>query len=209
MNQSSGEGARLLFPRPHPLMAQHPLEGQPQGDVRLKDLVDDALGERGYSVADARAEDPVAGPLVPEELPQILVVERHPAVQHDEEDDAERPHVRQFRIVWGAGDDLRRGVSRRAAVRPAEHPPAFLVHAEPGKTEVRQFHIELARQEYVLALEIPVGDVLAVQVMQARGHLAEPQPWLLLRHYAVVPHEVEQIAIVGVAHEDENAWAAL
>lgn len=209
MDQSSGEGARLLLPRPHPLMAQHLLESQPQGHVRLEDLADDALGERGHGDANARAEEPVARHLVLEEFPQILVVERHPGVEHDEENDAERPHVRQFRIVRNGGDDFRCGVGRRAAVRLTEHPPALVVHAEPGETEVRQFHIEFPRQEYVLALEVPVGDVLAVQVVQARGHLAEPQPRLLLRHYAVIPHEVEQVAVVGVAHEDENTWTAL
>lgn len=84
-----------------------------------------------------------------------------------------------------------------------------MVHAEPGKAEVRQFHVEFAREQDVLALEVPVGDVLAVQVVQAGRHLTKPQSRLLFRHYAVVLHEVQEIAIVGVAHENEDARTAL
>lgn len=146
VDESSSEGARSILPRSHPLVAQHPLERKSKSDVRLEDLPDDVLRQRGHGVADAGLEHPVARHLVLEELSQILVVERHRPIQHDEEDDAERPHVCQFRVVRGAGDDLRRGIGRRTAVRLAEDPPALVVHAEPGKTEVRQFHIELPRE---------------------------------------------------------------
>jgi len=84
-----------------------------------------------------------------------------------------------------------------------------MVHAEPGKTKVRQFHIELAREQYVLALEIPMGDILAVQVVQAGRHLTKPQSRLLFRHYAVVLHEIQKIAIIGIAHENEDARTTL
>jgi len=209
MNKPAGNGAHSLLPRSHPLVAQHPFEGQPEGDVRLENLPNDTLGQRGHRVSDARPEHPISRHLILEELPQILIVERHRAVEHDEEDDAERPHVRQFRIVRRAGDDLGRGVGRRAAVRLAEDSSALVIHTESGETEVRQFHVEFPREQDVLALEIPMGDILTVQIMQARRHLTKPESRLLLRHHAVVLDEIQQIAVVGVAHEDEDARTAL
>lgn len=52
-------------------------------------------------------------------------------------------------------------------------------------------------------------DVLIMQVVQAGRHLTKPQSRLLFRHDAVVLHKIKQIAVVGVAHEDEDARATL
>lgn len=54
-----------------------------------------------------------------------------------------------------------------------------------------------------------MGDVLAVKIVQAGCHLTKPQSRLLLRHHAVVLHEIQKIAVVGIAHEDEDTRPAL
>lgn len=54
-----------------------------------------------------------------------------------------------------------------------------------------------------------MSDVLAVQVMEAGRHLTKPKTRLLLWYHAIVLYEVEQIAVVGIAHEDKDAWTAL
>lgn len=146
MDKSPDYGARSLLPRFHPLVTQHPFEGQSEGDVRLQNLPNYILSQCGYHVSDTRSKHPIPRHLILEKLPWILIVKRHRSVEHDEEDDTERPHVRQFWIVRCAGDDFRRGVGRRAAIRLAEDSSALVINAESGKAEVRQFHVELPRE---------------------------------------------------------------
>ncbi|KOC64665.1 hypothetical protein WH47_00168 [Habropoda laboriosa] len=54
-----------------------------------------------------------------------------------------------------------------------------------------------------------MGNVLPVEVMQAGSHLPEPKLGLLLRHNTVPRNKVQEVTIVGVAHEYEHSWTAL
>lgn len=64
MHESASKRTGFLFLGAHPLVAQNPFQGQPQGDVRLEDVLDDALCQRGHRVSYSRAEHPVPRHLV-------------------------------------------------------------------------------------------------------------------------------------------------
>lgn len=54
-----------------------------------------------------------------------------------------------------------------------------LVSGVPGRPEVHQLHVEFAVQQNVLAFDVAVGDVSAVQVPQGRKQLSEDGPGCL------------------------------
>jgi len=68
MDEPSGKEACSILPCSHPLVTQHPLERKSKSDVRLEDLPDDVLCQRGHGVTDAGPEHPIARYLIFEEL---------------------------------------------------------------------------------------------------------------------------------------------
>lgn len=190
---------RLRMPLLYPLVLRDPVQVQSERQVGLQQGTDQWLRRQRDLVPDLRPEHPVLGQLVAQQLRHVRVVEGHGGVQHHEHYYSQRPHVGQFRVVRRSLDDFGGGVGGRAAVRGAEQAPVVGVDAVAGEAEVGYFDVVLARQQHVLALEVAVGDVQAVQVLQPADHLFEPDFRLALGHGAVLLYVVQQVTLFSVS----------
>lgn len=67
----------------------------------------------------------------------------------------------------------------------------FVLLDELGDTEVGDFNITLAIKEDVVELDVPVNDVLGVDVAQTLNHLVEEAFGNVLIHLLAFPYKVE------------------
>mmetsp|Transcript_7904 Transcript_7904/g.19224 ORF Transcript_7904/g.19224 Transcript_7904/m.19224 type:complete len:210 (-) Transcript_7904:720-1349(-) len=125
------------------------------GAVGLEELLDEVLG--------LRIEVPQDLHLAEEDLlvdPEgVLVIEGGVPGEHLVHEDAKGPPVDRLAMPL-ALDDLRRKVLRR----PTQGPRPVRDHLR--KPEVGDFEVALVVEEKVLRLEVPVNDVVLVEVVQ-------------------------------------------
>mmetsp|Transcript_22684 Transcript_22684/g.35057 ORF Transcript_22684/g.35057 Transcript_22684/m.35057 type:complete len:354 (-) Transcript_22684:144-1205(-) len=141
-----------------------------------------------------------------EELVLVLVVEGRVAPQQDVRDHARRPQVR-LPAVLEAAEDLGGHVTRGAAgLLHLPHLGDVAGEAEVGDLDVG---VVLPRgQQQVLRLQVPVHDVVGVQVVQRAQQQGHQVARLLLRVLLLLHDAVEQLP----AHhqlEDEDGLRAL
>eukprot|EP00951_Prasinocladus_malaysianus_P039680 scaffold446912_cov42-Prasinocladus_malaysianus.AAC.1 len=147
--------------------------------VHVETLGQKILGHAGDAIGDGRARGRLCylehgGPMaVPEVRPGVL------AGEHFDHRAAHGPYVRPASVA-------------RAFDHLGGHPidrPADGLHAvgdgglvvSLGGPKVRQLHSAVPRDEHVGALEVPVDDLAAVEVLQAKQQLAGEVPREVLR----------------------------
>lgn len=96
-------------------------------------------------------KNPISRHLVLQQLPQVRVIKWHRGIQHNEQYNTQRPHIRQFWIIRRPIDHLGGCISGRAAVSLAQHSPSIGVYAKAGETKICQFYIETSWQQDVFA----------------------------------------------------------
>ena len=100
-------------------------------------------------------------------------------------------------VVALAGDHLGRGVAGTAAGRFERL--ARLVGVR--EAEVDDFYVHVVIQEQVLGLQISMHYVQLVQVLHSRDYLVKELQGLGLLDSLVLDDEVEELALVGVLHD--------
>lgn len=100
-------------------------------------------------------------------------------VEEVDQNNAERPHVAGERVVLQSGMDLGSGIERGAG-------HAIANVADSGCPKVNELDVTTAVEAAVLQLDVPMADVLGLQIVQAGHYLLEiAQPVCLRQHGAI------------------------
>lgn len=103
------------------------------------------------------------------QLFHVVGFERHSAVKHGEQNDTRTPEISLEASVAFVFDNLGSNVCRRSAL--LEHDFAFLDLL--GNAEVGNLDVAFAIEQNVVELDVPVEDVLRVDVANALDNLLE------------------------------------
>lgn len=122
-------------------------------------------------------------------------------------EDAEAPQVDLLvvRVVGGAGLDHLRG----QVVEGAAHGLAAAVGGVHAPPEVGQLDLAVDADEDVLGLDVPVDDVLAVQVAQRARHLRDVLRGLPLGEAVLAAQVLVELALAGELDDQEHALAVV
>lgn len=71
-----------------------------------------------------------------------------------------------------------------------------------GEAKVNDFDVQVAVEEEILRLEIPMDDVLAVEILDGRHDLAELLSRNILLHSAIFHEELKNFSVVDVLHHE-------
>ena len=132
----------------------------------------------------------------------VVVVERRVARKHFEDQHAQRPPVDEL-VVALALDDLWSQVLRRAAEGVGA------VADDLGKAEVGDLDVSLLVDEEVLRLEVSVGDVHGVEVLECEHDLGREEEGDVVGEAAFPPQESEELPAAGVIEEHEHVGGRL
>ena len=132
------------------------------------------------------------------QLVHRLRLERHRAVEHGKQDDASAPQV-HIQTVAAVTQDFGRYVGRCTTLLSHD-----LIRLDlPGHAEVRYLDVTLAIQQYIVELNVPMRDILRVNIAQTVDNLTEN----LLREGLLEPpsftHVVKQIATGAKLHYND------
>lgn len=71
-----------------------------------------------------------------------------------------------------------------------------------GPTKIRKFDLIVNRQQYILRLDIPMNDILLMQILQPLYHLIYHLRRLLLLKPLLLLQQLIQLAVGCVFHDD-------
>ena len=100
----------------------------------------------------------------PDEFRHVGIIERKSTRHHDEQNDPQTPYVDQHGVIRDATHHFRCCVGCRTAVGLAEDPLLRdWVHHLAGESEILNFRFRTESHDYVVTLEVPVGDLHGVE----------------------------------------------
>lgn len=138
------------------------------------------------------------------QLVHRLRLERHRAVEHGKQDDAGAPQV-HIQTVASVTQDLRRYVGRCPTLLSHD-----LIRLDlPGHSKVRYLDVTLAIEQYIVKLDVPMRDILRVNIAQTVDNLTEN---LLSEGFLQPPsftHVVEQITTGAKLHYNDYVLLSL
>lgn len=133
-----------------------------------------------------------------EQCRNVLIVKRQSATQQDVQDDATTPDINLRSSIKLAIDNFRGSIVGTAT---AGLEKAAVVHYI-GQTEIGNLDIELFIKQKVLGLEISMGNLVSVTVLNGGDDLLKEATGIVLRHAPVLDDIVKKLA--GSVLDDHN-----
>ena len=137
-----------------PLATHDLVHGEAVGRLRLQNPLEQLLawlGHKGWDGVGAIQDAAL-------KLGYGVGAEWHGGGHHEEEHDAQRPHVHAGARVVLVSEELRRGVRRRAT----ERVEGLLAPADRAEAKVPHLDTGAAGVEYILRFQVPVDDVVVM-----------------------------------------------
>mmetsp|Transcript_18277 Transcript_18277/g.51184 ORF Transcript_18277/g.51184 Transcript_18277/m.51184 type:complete len:416 (-) Transcript_18277:386-1633(-) len=155
-------------------------------DVRQRDALGRVFGEHGAEQVLELVRDVERGGELELVVDNVLVeLRQHLSLKghHPKDENVQRypqgPYISGVGIVPLPGGHLRRMEQRRPGGFGG-HPAILIQHA--GAAEVRNLDLAAGAEQHVVRLQVHVGDMVKVQVVQAHAHVSEVVHHHLLRH---------------------------
>lgn len=121
--------------------------------------------------------------------------------------DAEAPQVDLLGVAIVAAAGLEH--LRREVVEGAAHSFAAVVGRVDGPAEVADLDLAVNTDEDVLRFDVPVHDVLLVEIFERRGHLGDVLRGFPLGEPLLPPEVLVQLALPGELQDQEDPFTVV
>mmetsp|Transcript_26940 Transcript_26940/g.75743 ORF Transcript_26940/g.75743 Transcript_26940/m.75743 type:complete len:310 (-) Transcript_26940:208-1137(-) len=135
-----------------------------------------------------------------EEAGDRFIVEWQRPAKQRVEDDTAGPHIDLGTGVEMPADDLGRSI----VGRPAGCPQKVPVPHQVGKAKVGNFDVQIGIQQEILRLQVAMGNLLEVAVLDSRNDLVEEVAGLVSRQASFGHDVIEQLSSGNVLDDEED-----